>query len=477
MYVAEYADLDGWAIAELIQSGEVDAKEVHAVALDAIDRVQPQLNALAAEPFEGPLAFDPIGFFAGTPFGLKDLICHAEGVPTRMGSRVTGPSGVVFDSDTELMRRFRKAGLATTVLTTSPEMGYNANTEPVITGSTRNPWNPQHSAGGSSGGSSALVAAGALPIAHANDGGGSIRIPAAYNGLVGLKPTRGLVPSGPDMQELLYGFATEFAVTRSVRDAAALLDEVAGWAPGEKYRVQAPTRSYREELGASRTGLRIAVVTDSWAGTMVDPEVVGAVTEAAACLESLGHQIELASPQFSWDDFMLAHYRYWGGFVSESVHGTAALSGLEPGVDTLEATVLAGYLYGRELTVIEMGEAAGIVNGIARQIGEFFQRYDVILTPTTNTPALPLGYLNQDAALDHEEWTRRIFDVVSFTPLFNLTGSPAISLPLAQASSGLPIGLQLVGDHCSDGLLLDLATQLESAKPWRGRRPAIHASN
>lgn len=476
MNITEYAQLDGWGVADLIRSGEVTAREVHETAVEAIAQVQLDLNALAADPFETPLDYDAQGFFAGAPFGLKDLVCHAGGVPTRMGSRLTGPTGVTFEADTELMSRFRKAGLATTVLTTSPEMGYNGNTEPVITGSTRNPWDTERSAGGSSGGSAALVAARALPMAHANDGGGSIRIPASYNGLVGLKPTRGLVPSGPDMQEVLYGFACEFAVTRTVRDSAALLDQVAGWAPGDKYRVQASPRAYRDELTTGRKGLRIAVVTDAWSGSDVDPEMVAGVTQVAAVLERLGHHVEIASPKVSWEEFMLVHYRYWGGFVAESVAATAAASGLEPGPDTLEASVLAGYLYGRDLTVIEMGEAAGFVNGIARTVGDFFGNYDVILSPTTNSPALPLGYLNaDDASLNHEQWTDKLFDVVSFTPLFNLTGSPAISLPLGQSSSGTPIGTQLAADHCQDGLLLDLAAQLEQAMPWLDRCPAIHA--
>lgn len=477
MEIDEYTSRDACGLAELIRSGQVSSDEVQQASRDALARVEPHVRGTAAEPFAVPLDHAPDGRFAGVPFGLKDLVCHAAGVPTRMGSRLTGEGGITFDHDTELMTRFRRAGLATVALTTSPEMGYNANTEPVIHGSTRNPWNPERSPGGSSGGSGALVAAGAFPIAHANDGGGSIRIPAAYNGLVGLKPTRGLVSSGPDMQEGLYGFLSEFVVTRTVRDTAAALDEVAGWIPGDKYRWPTPPTPYAEAAQTALRPLRVAVHTESWAGTSVDPEVADGVHAAARKLEDLGHHVEPATPAFDWDEFMLAHYRVWAGFVAESIAAVSQLSGIAPSERTLEASVFAGWEYGRKLTVLEMAEMSAIVNRIIRDTAAFFQRYDVLLTPTTNTPALPLGYLDaDDPSLEHEEWTRRIFDVASFTPLHNLTGAPAISLPLAQTRGGLPIGVQFAADLGGESLLLGLAGALEQAMPWADRSPGIHAS-
>ena len=477
MEIEESTAHDGCGLAALIRSGEVGADEVRDAALTAIARVQPELNAVAGEPFPAGLASSQDGPLAGVPFGLKDLVCHAAGVPTWMGSRLTGPEGVVHEHDTELMARFRRAGLVTVTRTTTPEMGFNANTEARVYGSTRNPYDLSRSAGGSSGGSGALVAAGGVPIAHANDGGGSIRIPAAYNGLVGLKPTRGLVTTAPDMQEGLYGGLAEFVVTRSVRDTAAVLDAVAGWAPGDKFRPPAPARPYADELAEDPRPLRIAVHAESWATTAVDPEVTAAVDRVATTLEELGHHVEKATPVFDWDAFMLAHYRTWGGFVAESVHAVSAMTGLAPGPDTLEASVLAGYEYGRSLTVIDMAAASAIINTVSRTLGHFFSGYDVLLTPTTNTPALPLGYLDaDDPQLGHEEWTRRIFDVVSFTPLFNVTGSPAVSLPLAVSSTGLPIGIQVAADHCGEATLLALAGQLERATPWSDRRPVVHAA-
>ncbi|MBB6378795.1 amidase [Pseudonocardia eucalypti] len=475
MRVDEYAAQDATGIAELIRSGEVSAAEVYEAARAALDAVAPRLNATAAEPFEKPLEHNADGPFGGVPFAVKDLVCHIAGVPTRMGSRLTGPDGLTFGYDTELMARFRAAGLATMVQTTSPEMGFNANTEPLIHGSTRNPWNPGHSAGGSSGGSAALVAAGAVPVAHANDGGGSIRIPAGYNGLVGLKPTRGRVSLAPDAQEALYGFACEFAVTRTVRDAAALLDQVAGWVPGEKYRLPEPPRPFATEPERDPAALRIAVHTESWAGSEVDPDVAAAVDSVADTLADLGHRVERATPALDWAEFILANFRIWAGFLAESVHGVSQLSGLAPGPDTLEATVLAGYEYGRRLTAVDMGEALAIANRTSRELGRFHQEYDVLLTPTANTPAPPLGVLDANADLDHEAWTRKLFDIVTFTPLFNLTGAPALSLPLGVSSTGLPIGVQLAGDLCSEGMLLALGGQLERAVPWAGRRPGVWA--
>jgi amidase len=314
-------------------------------------------------------------------------------------------------------------------------------------------------------------------VAHANDGGGSIRIPAAYNGLVGLKPTRGRVSLAPDFQEALYGFAAEFVLTRTVRDAAAVLDEVAGWVPGEKYRLPEPDRPYERELAEDPQPLRIALHTESWAGSHVDPEVVAAVEGVGRTLEDLGHRVERATPVLDWDEFMLAHYRIWAGFLAESVHAVSALSGIKPSPESLESTVLAGYEYGRTLTVLDMGEAFSIVNKVSRELGAFHTGYDVLLTPTTNTPPLPLGYLNaDDPALDHEQWTRRVFDVVSFTPLFNLTGAPAISLPLDTTTDGLPIGVQLAADLGGEPPLIALAGQLERARPWSHRHPPVHAA-
>ncbi|MGW7531232.1 amidase [Amycolatopsis sp. NPDC054798] len=475
MRLDEYAALDATALAAVIASGEVTAEEVAALAIEAIVRVNPELNAVADGPFQRPLDYSRDGRFAGVPFAIKDLVLHAAGVPSRMGTRLLG-KGVVPPEDTHLMERFRAAGLATLAVTTTPELGFNGNSEALAYGSTRNPWNVAHSAGGSSGGSAALVAAGALPIAHANDGGGSIRVPAACNGLVGLKPTRGRVPAGPGFADPLYGMGVELAVSRSVRDTAALLDEVAVSYPGDPYVLAPPARPWLDEVGAELGRLRIAVHTESWASSYVDPEVARAVEATAEVLEAAGHRVERATPVFEWESFLHANHVLWSGFLAGSVAGIEALTGVAASPENLERTTWACVEYGRSLSATELTAALGTMNVVSRAAGRFFTEYDLLLTPTVNTPALPLGCLDANADLAAAEWTRQLFDACSFTPLFNQIGAPAISLPLGQSSRGLPIGVQLGGPVCSESLLLRVAAFLEEAMPWASRRPTVHVA-
>ncbi|MDK0524308.1 amidase family protein [Streptomyces sp. ML-6] len=475
MNFEEYAALDATALAAVIASGEVTADEVAALATEAIAGVDKELNAVAEGPFDRPLDHAADGRFAGVPFAIKDLVCHAAGVPTRMGTRLLG-EGHVPSADTHLMERFRAAGLATLAVTTTPELGFNGNSEALAYGSTRNPWNTAHSAGGSSGGSAALVAAGALPVAHANDGGGSIRVPAACNGLVGLKPSRGRVPSGPDWAEGLYGMGVELAVTRTVRDTAALLDEVAVSYPGDPFVIAPPTRPWIQEVGADPGRLRIAVHTESWAGSHVDPEVARAVEETARVLEAAGHHVERGTPNIEWEALLDTNLVLWSSFLAGSVAGIEALTGATAGPENLERTSWACVEYGRKVGALELGRALTALNTVSREVGRFFTEYDLLLTPTMNTPAPLLGHLDANADLSAFEWTARIFDVCSFTSLFNQTGTPAISLPLGQSTQGLPIGVQLAGPACSEAMLLCVAGQLEEAMPWAGRRPAVHAA-
>ncbi|MGV9295449.1 amidase [Amycolatopsis sp. NPDC003676] len=475
MNIDEYAALDATALAAVIASGEVTAEEVAALAVEAIGKVNPELNAVADGPFERPLEYSPDGRFAGVPFAIKDIVLHAAGVPTRMGTRLLG-KGVVPPEDTHLMERFRAAGLATLAVTTTPELGFNGNSEALAYGSTRNPWNTGHSVGGSSGGSAALVAAGALPIAHANDGGGSIRVPAACNGLVGLKPSRGRVPTGPDFADPLYGMGVELAVSRTVRDTAALLDEVAVSYPGDPYVLAPPARPWLDEVGADPGRLRIALHTESWAGSYVDPEVARAVEATAEVLEAAGHHVERATPVFEWESFLHANHVLWCGFLAGAVAGIEEMTGVAASPENLERTSWACVEYGRSVSGMELTAALGAMNVVSRAAGQFFTGYDLLLTPTMNTPALPLGRLDANADLTATDWTRQLFDACTFTPLFNQTGAPAISLPLGQSSQGLPIGVQLGGPVCSESLLLRVAAFLEEAMPWADRRPAVHAA-
>ncbi|WP_134661642.1 MULTISPECIES: amidase [unclassified Amycolatopsis] len=475
MNLDEYAALDATALAAVIASGEVTAEEVAALAVEAIGKVNPELNAVADGPFERPLDYSRAGRFAGVPFAIKDLVLHAAGVPMRMGTRMLG-QGIVPPADTHLMERFRAAGLATLAVTTTPELGFNGNSEALAYGSTRNPWNTGHSAGGSSGGSAALVAAGALPIAHANDGGGSIRVPAACNGLVGLKPSRGRVPTGPDYADPLYGMGVEFTVSRTVRDTAALLDEVAVSYPGDPYVLAPPARPWLDEVGSDPGRLRIGLHTESWAGSYVDPEVARAVEAVAEVLEAAGHHVERATPVFDWEAFLHTNHVLWSGFLAGSVAGIEELTGVAASPENLERTTWACVEYGRSISAMELTAALGAMNAVSREAGRFFSGYDLLLTPTITTPAPPLGRLDANADLTAAEWTKQLFDVCSFTPLFNLIGAPAISLPLGESSQGLPIGVQLGGPVCSESLLLRVAAFLEEAMPWAARRPAVHAA-
>ena len=476
MDMQEYVARDATALAELVDAGEVRAAELQDLAREAISKVNSELNAVIDGPWDEPLPYDENGPFRGVPFVVKDLFLHAAGVPVRAGSRMLG-AGIPFPQDTHLMARFKAAGLATMALTPTPEFGLSANTEPLAHGSTRNPWDPALSPSGSSGGSAALVAAGAVPMAHGNDGGGSIRMPAAYTGLVGLKPTRARTPVGPDMQEAVYGNAVEFAMTRSVRDTAALLDAVAGPMPGDKFLLREPQRPWSEEVGADPGKLRVALHTASWAGSAVDPEVVAATEAVGRMLSDLGHSVVEATPVFDWDRFMEAITIAWSAIVAEFVTALSAATGNDPGPETLENTTLAFYERGRTMTVLEFAEASAVFNEVSRQVGEFFTGFDLLLTPTTNLPPQPLGFLNMnDPSFDAGGWIRNLFDLFSFMPLFNFTGLPAISLPLATTRTGLPIGVQFAAPMCDEAGLIRVAAQLEEAMPWRDRPlPQIHA--
>jgi amidase len=477
MKISEYAACDATELAGLIAKGEVSAAEAYHCATEATTAVNEKLNVLAAGPFDSPLEYDAAGPLGGVPFAIKDIFCHAAGVPTRIGSRMTGADGVTFPHDTELMSRFRRAGLATAAVTTTPEFGLNSNCEAVVYGSSRNPWDVTRSTGGSSGGSSALVAAGAVPVAHANDAAGSIRIPAAYNGLVGLKPTRGRVSLGPDAQEALGGLGIEFAVSRTVRDTALLLDAVSGFAPGDKFRIQEPKAAYVSELAQDPKPLRIAVCASSWSHQEVDPEVAAAVEAAAKLLGDLGHHVEIDAPRYDFDKHVAAQRVIWAASAAENVLGLQALTGVTPDENSLEYSILAAFEYGRTLKAVELGAAHAAFNDISRTVAPFFEDYDVLVTPTTNTPARPLGYQNaNDPSLDFDAWSLKVLNDISFTPLFNTTGQPALSLPLGQTGGGLPIGVQFVGPMCGEDVLLALAGQIERAADWSHRRPAVHVT-
>jgi amidase len=473
--LSEYAAADATELATLIRRDELKPEEVVDAAREAITSVDAQLNAVVGGLFDEPLDADADGPFAGVPFAIKDLVLHAAGVPVEFGSRML--AGFAFPHDTELMARFRRAGLAAMCRTTAPEIGYNATTEAVANGPTHNPWALGHSPGGSSGGSAALVAAGALPVAHANDGGGSIRIPAAQCGLVGLKPSRGRVPLGPDFDAPLAGMGIEFAVTRTVRDCAAILDAVAGHLPGELFHVPPPARPYAEEVGARIEPHRVALQTVADNGAAVDPEAAAAARHVAELLAGEGHAVEDGGPEIDPETLFSVNLVQWTAFAAEVVDDLAEALGATPSAEVLEHATLACVEHGRGLSGVDVLHSEAGRNQLSRTVAGFFQGHDLLITPTTARPAWRHGELDQnDPTHDAVSWTTQVFEFAPFTSLFNVTGNPAISLPLGQTSDGLPLGVQIVAAWGREDLLLRIASFLEQAMPWSRRVPSLHVT-
>jgi len=464
MAYTDYVVRDGVALADLVRRGEVSAEEVVQTARSLAEKLNPELNAFV-EIFEKPLAADTAGVFAGVPFVIKDLVCHAEGVLNECGSRMCVDYRAT--GDTALMRKWREAGLLTIGRVATPEFGYCTTTESLLTGASRNPWDLTRMPGGSSGASGATVAAGITPLAHANDGGGSIRMPAACNGIVGLKPSRGRISIGPDAGEILSGLAIEFAHSRTVRDTATLLDAVAGPSTGDPYVIAPPPKPYIDYLEEPPGQLKIAFMTAAWSGVEIAPVMKDAVEHAARACESFGHQVSETMPPLDNEAFMDATHVYWIANLYHWIAETEKVVGRRAGPDTLEATTRACYEAGQRVTAYELLSALSTGNQITRRLAEFFVDYDVLVTPTIASPALAIGAINaNDASVTAREWTEAQFAFAPFTPQWNMTGQPAISLPLHRTTDGLPAGVQFVARFGEEHTLLMLAAQLEEALPW-----------
>nr|WP_202512743.1 amidase [Streptomyces sp. SID3343] len=477
--ITEYVSFDAVGLAELVAAGEVTPAELEAAAREATQAVNPQINAIVEtwpaddEPSPGSAPL------AGVPFLIKDIAVAMAGKRMELGSRLA--AGNVSDADSFLMRRFRRAGLVTFGRTATPEMAYSNTTEPVLYGATRNPWDPARSAGGSSGGAAAAVAAGVVPIAHATDAAGSIRVPAAHNGLFGLKPTRGRVSLGPYFDELFNGLVVHGSVSRTVRDSATLLDQIRGPEPGDPYFAQEPTRPYAEEVTRHPGSLRIGVLPQAWGGRRTSAPVADALSRTTRLLESLGHRVEEVEVDLGvdWEEFVLASARQWTANLTASVDELAAAFGRPVDSSTLEPAILAGYHYGQRVTGAQFVGALEIRNRIARSLAGYFGTHDILLTPTV--PELPvlLGTHAESAkTLDGLGWLRYLLDLSPFTATFNVAGTPAMSVPVtADAESGLPIGMQFAAGYGLEGRLFRLAGQLEQASPWSGRTPTVWAGN
>ncbi|OLS38891.1 amidase [Alkalihalophilus pseudofirmus] len=480
MKLSEYAQYDGLGLAKLVKDKQIKAEELVELSIKSIKKLNPQLNSVVSTLEEEALNEInnglPNGPFIGVPFLIKELVLHAKNVPASMGSQLA--EGTRIPVDSELMARFRKAGFVTVGTTTTPEFGYNAATEAVLYGPTRNPWNLNHSPGGSSGGSAASIAAGITPVAHANDGGGSIRIPAACSGLVGLKPTRGRIPAGPYNSEPLNGIAIEFALTKTVRDTAQLLDAVSGPDIGCYSWTETPEEEYKQLFKKQVKPLRIAWSAQPASGVPVDEECIRALHETVNLCKELGHEVIEASPQYDTELFSLATLRIWTANIYKMIEGTAKLSGRTPSENNIEAAIWQCYLYGKEMRASHLLDAIETNATVSRQVGHFFTNYDVFLTPTIATLPAKIGLLNaNNPTIDAKQWTEQIFTYAPFTNLFNATGQPSISLPLKTSQSGLPIGMQFTGRFADETTLLQLAAQLEEALPWNDRKPSVHVSS
>ncbi|MEZ5409450.1 MAG: amidase [Acidimicrobiales bacterium] len=478
MEPAEYSTLDAVGLAALIAAGEVTAAEAADAARAVIDAVEPVLNGLAGPLFDEIPAADATGPLAGVPFLVKDLSLRVTGHPVEMGTRLlAGSPAAVATYDSDLTARMRRAGLAMLGRTTTPEMGLFGTTQSILRGDTRNPWDLTMVAGGSSGGSAALVAAGAVPAAHASDAGGSIRMPAARCGLVGLKPSRGRITLRPRVAEGVFGLGVHFAVCRTVRDLAALLDAFEGPGAGERYDVRRPPRPYAAEVGAPVERLRIAVTGDGWLGIPADDQSREAVLAVGEVLAAAGHQVTDTAPSIDVDAYDHATAVIWAVGAAEQVDALAAVTGRAVGPETVEPANRRYAEAGRRFTAVELSAALGVYDQVCLAVGRFWESFDLLVTPTSPTPAVPLSFLDPaDEEATFEQWLQRVASFEVFTSLWNATGDPAVSLPLARSATRLPLGIQVVAPLGHDDRLVRVAAWLEQALPWADRRPPVHAA-
>ncbi|MEG1053566.1 MAG: amidase, partial [Janthinobacterium sp.] len=477
MQLHEYTSFDGLGLAQLLRDGHVSAAELHDAAVRACAAVNPRINAVVELWPPDSTAIDgtvSTAAFAGVPFLIKDVAVTMAGRRSEAGSRQG--AGHVASCDSHLMTQFRAAGLATFGRTSTPEMAFATTTEPVLYGATRNPWNLALSAGGSSGGAAAAVAAGIVPLAHATDAAGSIRVPAASTGLFGLKPSRGRVSNGPAMDEIFSGLGVQLGVSRTVRDSAALLDAVQGVMVGEPYVTSPPGHSWLSQVSQQPGQLRIGVQRAACNGARPVPAVEGALDATVRLLESLGHHVEEVQPALgvSWEAFVHANAGIWCANLVPWIDALAQESGRAVSLETLEAATLACYRHGKMVSAVDFVAALDVRNTVTRHAGAVFDQYDVLLTPTLPDLPWPLGrYGEKEQQLDGVGWTARLFEHSPYTPLANVAGLPAMSVPLAMSHEGLPIGMQFMAGYARDGVLLRLAGQLERAAPWGQRRPPV----
>ena len=472
--------IDATAQAKLVRDGEVTPSELVDAAITRIEKINPAINAVIHPLFDKARAqaADPAlpdGPFRGVPLLLKDLACHSAGDPMHEGMRFLRDLGWVEHDDTYLAAKFRAAGFVFVGKTNTPELGILPTTEPQAYGPTRNPWDTGRSTGGSSGGSAAAVASGMVAAAHANDGGGSIRIPASECWVVGLKPSRGRVSLGPEFGDVMAGLVADLVVTRSVRDTAAILQAVSGAMPGDPYAAPTPERPFTDEAGADPGRLRIGLLTAA-PGVETHRDCVAAAEATGHLLESLGHDVEQSGfTALDRPEYTAQFLTNWASGVAWNLDYWVRLTGRPIGADDVEPLTWALAEMGRACTAADYLTSREWLQANSREVAAWWaQGYDILLTPTIAEPPPPLGSFDSPP----EKPLQGIFRaaaLVPFTPPFNVTGQPAISLPLQWNAAGLPIGVQLVAAYGREDLLIRLAAQLEAARPWAERRPPVSA--
>lgn len=494
----EYLAHDATGLAELVRRGEVSAGELLGIALDRIARINPALNAvvrlMSDEAIEAAKRA-PSGPFGGVPFLAKDLLSDYAGHPTSAGSRLL--AGYVPTSDSELARRVRASGAIVTGKTNLPEAGLLPYTESELWGPCRNPWDLGRTPGGSSGGSAAAVASGMVPMAGGGDGGGSIRIPAACCGLFGLKPTRGRTPTGPNYGLVWRGAVVEHVLTRSVRDSAAMLDATHGSDPGAPFEIAPPTGSYVTDVETDPPPLRIAWTTTPTVGATVDPNAVASVERTVELLTALGHDLIEAHPIVEGESFARAFLTMVSAELAADLADAEAKLGRKARRADVEPATWALALVADALSAREFAGALRTLERMSRDVGQFFQEYDVLLTPSLAFPPPELGAMAPSRTEDRflrllgafgsgrliraagllEEAAKTAFEFTPWTPVYNVTGQPAMSVPMEWDPSGLPIGAHFVGRFGREDTLFRLAGQLERARPWFDRLPAIARAN
>jgi Asp-tRNA(Asn)/Glu-tRNA(Gln) amidotransferase A subunit family amidase len=471
---AEYDKYDATGLAELIAKRQITPLELLNAVRQRVEALNPKLNAFCHLFFDkAELQIKqglPTGPFRGVPFALKDLGQYLAGTITSAGSRVW--KDYVADFDSTLVARYKQAGLVIFGKTNSPELGLTTTTESALYGKTHNPWNLERTSGGSSGGSSASVAARILPMAHASDGGGSIRIPASCCGLFGLKPTRGRVPMGPTQFEGWNGCSHHHAVTVSVRDSAALLDATAGAELGSPFFSLPPSRPFLKEVGADPGKLRIALVIEPYGGTPLDAECRRAVTDAARLCESLGHKVEETKLPIDNAAMREAFLTLIVVSLARTLEDAAKTLGRAVTEKDVEPVTWAMMQQGRAANPVAYSRAIATAHQVGLTMAKFMQNYDVILSPTLAKPPVPLGVLSL-SPVSMAAFTKEVTEFGPCTALYNVTGQPSMSIPLHWSNDGLPIGVMFSGRFGEDAMLFRLAGQLEKAKPWARRKPKL----